>query len=81
MGWSKISIKNKSPLITKDQEKFYFVHSYFVKLKIPELEIASAEHGGKFCAAFQKDNIFGVQFHPEKSHQFGLSLMKNFVGM
>lgn len=81
MGWSKISIKNKNPLITKDQEKFYFVHSYFVKLEIPELEIASCEHGERFCAAFQKNNIFGVQFHPEKSHQFGLSLMKNFVDL
>lgn len=79
MGWSKVFLKNKNSLISEDQKKFYFVHSYYVDLREQEQMIATAEHGHEFCAAFQKDNIYGVQFHPEKSHQFGLSLMKNFV--
>lgn len=79
MGWSKIRIKKKNRLISEDQKKFYFVHSYYVESMEPDLTIATAEHGHEFCAAFQKDNIYGVQFHPEKSHQFGLSLLKNFV--
>jgi len=45
----------------------------------PNIVIGTANYGGEFCAAFQKENLFGVQFHPEKSHRFGMALMKRFV--
>ena len=69
----------RSNLLLPDKEhdlRFYFVHSYYVELDDPSLAIATAFHGREFCAAFQKDAIFGAQFHPEKSHKFGMALMK-----
>ena len=59
----------------------HLVHSYYVQLSSPELSIASTTYGSKFCSAFEVDNIFGVQFHPEKSHRFGINLMSNFVDL
>ena len=58
-------------------KRFYFVHSYYVQPLSDELCIAKTFYGSEFCSAFNSENIFGVQFHPEKSHRFGLSLMKN----
>lgn len=81
MGWNTIRVIRSNPLVeaVSEEQRFYFVHSYFVKPRTPDLEILSANHGIDFCAAFQKDHIFGVQFHPEKSHRFGMALMKRFV--
>jgi glutamine amidotransferase len=83
MGWNQLNVKNLNPLFVKtDQElRFYFVHSYFVKAHIPNDIIATSIYGDEFCVAFQKDNIFGVQFHPEKSHRFGMSLIHNFISL
>ena len=81
MGWNVVNFIKTNPLISSltEEKRFYFIHSYKVILDDPDILIGSANYGGDFCAAFQKNNIFGVQFHPEKSHKFGLSLMKRFV--
>lgn len=81
MGWNTLRMVRDNPLLRADNEelRFYFVHSYKVVPKNPEISIGNCEYGGEFCAAFQQNNVFGVQFHPEKSHRFGMALMKRFV--
>ena len=78
MGWNQVNFGN-SPLFKNlpNAAQFYFVHSYFIEYN-PSFDIASAEYGIKFSAAIQKDNFFGVQFHPEKSGQIGGQVLKNF---
>ncbi|MFQ5835304.1 MAG: imidazole glycerol phosphate synthase subunit HisH [bacterium] len=80
MGWNTISIKRKVPLLKgiEDGSYFYFVHSYYV---IPEDEdiIATTTHYGvEFVSSINKDNIFACQFHPEKSQELGLKILKSF---
>jgi len=82
MGWNEVLTNFNSPLF-KDfnylQEiRFYHVHSYYVSLNNPELEISKTIYGFPFTTSFQKENIYGVQFHPEKSHKFGLKVLFNF---
>jgi glutamine amidotransferase len=81
MGWNTIATTRDNPLLPASdiERRFYFVHSYKVVTNVPEITIATCDYGGDFCAAFQNANIFGVQFHPEKSHKFGMDLMKRFV--
>lgn len=81
MGWNTVRVTCDNPLINGEGEepRFYFVHSYYVVPNVSDLAIAMATHGVEFCAALQSGNIFGVQFHPEKSHRFGMALMKRFV--
>lgn len=81
MGWNTVKVVNENSLIRKNQEerRFYFVHSYFVECKNTADVHTSAHYGFDFVASLRKDNIFGVQFHPEKSHRFGMELMRNFV--
>lgn len=81
MGWNTITIAKTNPLIVTDksEQRFYFVHSYHAVCNNPDDVLATAHHGYDFTAAFSHDNIFGVQFHPEKSHRFGMALMKRFV--
>lgn len=83
MGWNTIRVTRSNPLIEAggEEQRFYFVHSYYVVPQIPDLAIVTASHGVEFCAAFQSGNIFGVQFHPEKSHRFGMAMMKKFVDL
>ena len=59
--------------------RFYFVHSYHVVCRDPQHQIASAHYGIDFTAAIARDHILGVQFHPEKSHKFGMQLLRNFA--
>jgi glutamine amidotransferase len=79
MGWNNIHIKQQNALFTNNEQRFYFVHSYWVKCNNTSDVIATADYGGEFVAAFNRDNLYGVQFHPEKSHRFGMSLIKKFV--
>ena len=81
MGWNVVRTGTSNPLIphTEEGQRFYFVHSYKVVPDDPSVVIGTANYGGEFCAAFQQGNVFGVQFHPEKSHRFGMALMKRFV--
>lgn len=82
MGWNTLNVIRDNPLISMDcnEHRFYFVHSYKVHCNNSDDPIALTQYGEQFVAAFQRDNLFGVQFHPEKSHRFGMSLMKRFVG-
>ena len=61
-------------------ERFYFVHSYFAVPGDPDLSCGETDYGAKFTCAVARDNIFAVQFHPEKSDTAGLRLLANFVG-
>lgn len=81
MGWNQIKLVKKSPLVDflPEDPRFYYVHSYHFSLNNPEDELLTSEYGYPFCSAFQHDNIVGVQFHPEKSHKFGMALLRNFA--
>jgi glutamine amidotransferase len=81
MGWNVVSATRLNPLLPLDieEQRFYFVHSYKVVPDDLGITIGTAHYGGDFCAGFQQGNLFGFQFHPEKSHRFGMALMKRFV--
>ncbi|WP_027906862.1 imidazole glycerol phosphate synthase subunit HisH [Pseudomonas taiwanensis] len=81
MGWNEVIPHGNHPILTGIDEKsrFYFVHSYYMVPLQKENMLLSANYGQLFTAAVVKDNIFGFQFHPEKSHKFGMQLFKNFV--
>ena len=79
MGWNTIE-NLKGPLYKKiDNSYVYLVHSYYVP--IIKSTISVTEYGLKYSSAIQKDNIYGVQFHPEKSHKFGMKILKNFANI
>lgn len=80
MGWAEIEWVNPSPLDegTSDGTAFYFAHSFVVD-PVPEELLAVASYGGPFPCAAGRDNVFGVQFHPEKSSSAGLRIIRNFV--
>lgn len=81
MGWNQVYQSNNHPMwegIKKD-ERFYFVHSYFVETPDQKPVAAQSIYSFPFTCAVAKDNIFAVQFHPEKSDTAGLTLLKNFV--
>jgi imidazole glycerol-phosphate synthase subunit HisH len=81
MGWNVARNVKQSKLYENmyDEPRFYFVHSYYVSLARPEDELLQTSYGGAFTSAFEKDNVIGVQFHPEKSHKYGMRLYENFV--
>lgn len=83
MGWNEVKPQKTHPL-TQDlpaDARFYFVHSYHVDCNDPADALLTAHYGEDFTCAVQKDNIMGVQFHPEKSHKFGMHLMRNFINL
>jgi glutamine amidotransferase len=81
MGWNVVVPVQPAPLIEgmPDESRFYFVHSYFVRCERSEDVLLTSAHGQKFDAAFRHGNLWGVQFHPEKSHRFGMQLLRNFA--
>lgn len=81
MGWNTVAVKKKTLLENNfEQEmRFYFVHSYYAKPIKEENIMLTTQYGIEFASGVCKDNIFGVQFHPEKSHRFGKQLLENFV--
>jgi glutamine amidotransferase len=81
MGWSHVSRNYEHPLVQglTDESRFYFVHGYYMSPDNDQDTLLTADYGQKFTAAVAKNNIFGFQFHPEKSHRFGMQLFKNFV--
>jgi glutamine amidotransferase len=83
MGWNTVEVSNENKLIEKSSEeiRYYFVHSYYVKVSDEKHSIARTKYGMTFDSAFNKDNIYGVQFHPEKSHKFGMRLLSNFSNL
>jgi imidazole glycerol-phosphate synthase subunit HisH len=82
MGWSELAIRNSSGLLEGlESARFYFVHSYYFVCNDPSDELASAQYGIDFTAAVHRGNVWGVQFHPEKSHRFGMALLRNFANV
>ena len=80
MGWNTVSFQKKSKLIEdiSDNPRYYFVHSYYVECTNQEDILCTTNYGDDFVSGFQHNNIFGLQFHPEKSHKFGMELLANF---
>jgi glutamine amidotransferase len=81
MGWNLVEIRQKNPLFEEmyPEPRFYFVHSYHVACRNEEEVLTQTFHGYNFVSSVKKENIYGVQFHPEKSHKFGMKLLDNFV--
>jgi len=81
MGWNQVQQTLKHPLWEgiEDNSRFYFVHSYYVDAADKSLVAGSTDYGVNFAASIAKENIFAVQFHPEKSHKAGLTLLANFA--
>ncbi|RMG37660.1 MAG: imidazole glycerol phosphate synthase subunit HisH [Gammaproteobacteria bacterium] len=81
MGWNQVDQRREHPLWRDipDHARFYFVHSYRVVPEDPGLVVATTDYGVRFTSAIARDNLFACQFHPEKSAESGLRLLKNFV--
>jgi len=80
MGWNTLSVVRDNPLILpEERQRFYFVHSYHVVCENQEDVVATCHYGYDFVAVFQRGNIWGGQFHPEKSHRFGMGVLRRFV--
>jgi glutamine amidotransferase len=80
MGWNTVEFKKDSPINTgvSINPRYYFVHSYFVDCANQDDILCTTQYGQEFVSGFQHQNIFGLQFHPEKSHKFGMELLANF---
>jgi glutamine amidotransferase len=83
MGWNQLCQTRPDPLLhdLPAESRFYFVHSYHLTCDDPADVLAHTMHGISFCSMVRHDNIWGVQFHPEKSHRFGLKLLSNFLSL
>jgi glutamine amidotransferase len=81
MGWNDVRPTVASPLFAglESGARFYFLHSYFFQCAKPDEGLAVSQYGAEFNCAVNSGNIYGVQFHPEKSHHFGTQLLKNFA--
>ena len=81
MGWNTLSLRHPHPLFQEmpGDMRFYFVHSYHVLSTRQDMILATTHYGYEFASVIARDNICGVQFHPEKSHKFGMTLLHNFV--
>ncbi|WHX99937.1 imidazole glycerol phosphate synthase subunit HisH [Neobacillus sp. DY30] len=80
MGWNKLEFVKSSPLLDGLEEDYvYFVHSYYVSADNSEALLAKADYHEEVSAVVGKDNIFGMQFHPEKSSKLGMALLNNFL--
>jgi len=81
MGWNMIDVCRPHPLFTdlEAHSRFYFVHSYYVQSHDPEAVLAETDYGFRFHSILGMGNIMGAQFHPEKSHKYGMRLLKNFA--
>ena len=83
MGWNSITVKREHKLISgvKNNSYFYFVHSYYVKPDNEEYAAAYTHYGIDYCSIIAKDNVMGIQFHPEKSSSLGQIILRNFGEM
>lgn len=83
VGWNNVTVAKGNPLISAAERelRYYFTHSFHVACKNDSDILATFEYGSRYVAAFGRDNVFGVQFHPEKSHRFGMALIKNFLSI
>lgn len=80
MGWNTVSTGQASKLTESvdDKSKFYFVHSFYAEVEHEENILLTSHYGHTFSSGISRDNIFGLQFHPEKSHRHGMEIMKSF---
>ena len=83
MGWNSIEVVRRTPMLDglESGARFYFAHSYFVPNDASGVIVATAEYGGTYAACVQVGSVFGAQFHPEKSHKFGLKLLGNYAAL
>jgi len=83
MGWNDVQPTTKNRLFEglERDARFYFLHSYYFHCIRSEDILAVSDYGGTFCCAVGSENIYGIQFHPEKSHHFGTQLLKNFLDL
>lgn len=83
MGWNYINIAKDHPLVNNmnKESRFYFVHSYYLSCNNISDIITETDYGARFTSSIAHKNIYGVQFHPEKSHRHGMQLLKNFAEM
>ena len=81
MGWNTVSVKKEEHLfnLREYEQRFYFVHSYHVELDRSEDTLTTSSNGYEFTSSFLRENIIGLQFHPEKSHKFGFNLLKSII--
>lgn len=81
VGWSEVTTTRPNPLISSEvgTPRFYFTHSFHARCERPEDELARATYGYEFTAAYNHGSVYGVQFHPEKSHKFGMDLIRRFI--
>lgn len=82
MGWNTVQLRREHPIFKNAdnrEQRFYFVHSYHTAANTESDVLAETNHGYNFVSAIQRDNIIGVQFHPEKSHRFGINFLTNFA--
>lgn len=83
MGWNNVEPAKNNPLFKEvgPGSRYYFLHSYYFSCNRQEDLLAVTDYGGPFASAVNSENIYGVQFHPEKSHQSGIQLLKNFAAL
>lgn len=83
VGWNNVKVVKESQLssLSEFNSRYYFTHSYHVECAKENDILGKFEYGGQYVAAISHDNVFGVQFHPEKSHRFGMALFKNFLSI
>ena len=83
MGWNNISLKRQSPLFEDIDTEigYYFLHSFYFECDNHSDVLATTEYGQSFASAINHENVYGIQFHPEKSHNNGVSLLKNFANL
>jgi glutamine amidotransferase len=81
MGWNSVNLQRKTQIFKNmyPDPRFYFVHSYYFQCNNTEDILTTTEYGINFVSSVNKGNIFGTQFHPEKSHKFGMKLLENFA--
>lgn len=81
MGWNRLDVVKDHPLVSDlgEDQRFYFVHGYHLANVAQGDQVALVNHGGQFPAVVARDNVMGVQFHPEKSHRYGAKLLQNFA--
>lgn len=82
MGWNTVDPTRADHLMDglPQDSRFYFVHSYRVVPEREKDELGTTEYGGRFVSMIRADNVIGAQFHPEKSHAFGMTILRNFAG-
>ena len=83
MGWNQLLIRRRAPILKgiEEGDQFYFVHSYYVAPDNPDVVATETDYPDPFCSMIWKDNVFATQFHPEKSQEKGLRILRNFAGL